>query len=242
MREVSDTSIGQSDGGRGRLARPGRRRSSATTSSPRVRLPGQRRDRSGSAASRGGRGGACRTSEPSGSIAISSVGSNQIAKVLSPTTASASSFRIRVLTVGQRGLDQQRRALLGCIGTFDLRRRSLAHGTPGLRLGIVGTRFIGQLHLRDAVRSDEVDVIAIAGARGTASGAQATLDLVVSSRPLASAPGRSCSPTPRSRRFCGGPLSPRLSRRVLGRLPRRALGLRREGAWPAPARRLETHS
>ena len=40
------------------------------------------------------RGGACRTSEPSGSIAISSRGSNQIAKVLSPT-ASASSFRIR---------------------------------------------------------------------------------------------------------------------------------------------------
>jgi predicted dehydrogenase len=51
-----------------------------------------------------------------------------------------------------------------------------------LRLGIVGTGFIGQLHLRNAVESDEVDVITIAGARGTASGAQATRDLVASSR------------------------------------------------------------
>ena len=42
--------------------------------------------------------------------------------------------------------------------------------------------FIGQQHLRNAVQSDEVDVIAIALARGTASAAQATRDFVVSSR------------------------------------------------------------
>lgn len=72
--------------------------------------------------------------------------------------------------------------MLGCIGTFHLRRRSFAYGHPRLRLRIVGTGFIGQQHLRNAVQSDEVDVIAIALARGTASAVQATRDFVVSSR------------------------------------------------------------
>jgi predicted dehydrogenase len=63
-----------------------------------------------------------------------------------------------------------------------LRRRSLGHGPPRLRLGLAGKGLVGQLQPRKAVQSDEVDVIAMAGARGTASGAQATRDLVACSR------------------------------------------------------------
>jgi hypothetical protein len=50
-----------------------------------------------------------------------------------------------------------------------------------LRFGIAGKGLVGQLHPRNAVQSDEVDVIAMAGARDTASGVQATRDLVASS-------------------------------------------------------------
>ncbi len=57
-------------------------------------------------------------------------------------------------------------------------------GAGRLRLGIAGTGFIGQMHARNAVASDAVDLVAVASTRGADIGSQLARELGESVRAL----------------------------------------------------------
>ena len=48
---------------------------------------------------------------------------------------------------------------------------------PPLKLGIIGTGFIGRLHLRNAAASEAVELVAVAGSRGASSAEQAVREI-----------------------------------------------------------------
>jgi predicted dehydrogenase len=61
--------------------------------------------------------------------------------------------------------------------------RSLERSThpahPPVKLGVLGTGFIGAMHLRNAAQSESIDLVAVAGARGTDSARRAVEELFV---------------------------------------------------------------